>query len=309
MGLCKCPKRKVTNQFCFEHRVNVCENCMVTNHPRCVIRSYLQWLQDCDCNPICTFCEESLSSRESCRLTCYHVYHWACLDAHCRSLSESTENANFQCPECYTEIIPQPNLVSPVADVLREKLTHVNWARTVLGLPMLSNDEEQKPNNSHNLIDLENSQSMHHAANFSSSRKNGSTLSSNLTTNNMHSNNRNSGPPYSVVDMESALANSSSRRTYLEPHNDNKNSSYDMDEKKYQKRSIISMFKSWYRVHRLRKYTNGSLRKRYAILLAVAIFSFIILMMLFSWLGKLVTDGDPSYDPMNNPMINVEDNN
>lgn len=34
MGLCKCPKRKVTNQFCFEHRVNVCEHCMVTNHSK-----------------------------------------------------------------------------------------------------------------------------------------------------------------------------------------------------------------------------------------------------------------------------------
>lgn len=34
MGLCKCPKKKVTNQFCFEHRVNVCEHCLVSNHPR-----------------------------------------------------------------------------------------------------------------------------------------------------------------------------------------------------------------------------------------------------------------------------------
>ena len=34
MGLCKCPKRKVTNQFCFEHRVNVCEHCIVQNHPK-----------------------------------------------------------------------------------------------------------------------------------------------------------------------------------------------------------------------------------------------------------------------------------
>lgn len=39
MGLCKCPKRRVTNQFCFEHRVNVCEYCMVTSHPK-VIWSY-----------------------------------------------------------------------------------------------------------------------------------------------------------------------------------------------------------------------------------------------------------------------------
>lgn len=33
MGLCRCPKRKVTTQFCYEHRVNVCESCMVENHP------------------------------------------------------------------------------------------------------------------------------------------------------------------------------------------------------------------------------------------------------------------------------------
>ena len=34
MGLCKCPKKKVTNQFCFEHRVNVCEHCLVSGHSR-----------------------------------------------------------------------------------------------------------------------------------------------------------------------------------------------------------------------------------------------------------------------------------
>ncbi|KIH48014.1 hypothetical protein ANCDUO_21920, partial [Ancylostoma duodenale] len=32
MGLCKCPRKKVTNLFCFEHRVNVCEHCLVENH-------------------------------------------------------------------------------------------------------------------------------------------------------------------------------------------------------------------------------------------------------------------------------------
>lgn len=42
MGLCKCPKRKVTNLFCFEHRVNVCEHCLVANHAK-VGRSE-QWL-------------------------------------------------------------------------------------------------------------------------------------------------------------------------------------------------------------------------------------------------------------------------
>ena len=42
MGLCKCPKRKVTNLFCFEHRVNVCEHCLVSNHPN--VSTYLSLL-------------------------------------------------------------------------------------------------------------------------------------------------------------------------------------------------------------------------------------------------------------------------
>lgn len=41
MGLCKCPKRDVTNQFCYEHRVNVCENCMVKSHPK--VREIVLW--------------------------------------------------------------------------------------------------------------------------------------------------------------------------------------------------------------------------------------------------------------------------
>ena len=57
MGLCKCPKRMVTNQFCFEHRVNVCEHCMVSSHSTCPVQSYLQWLQDSDYNPNCFFCD------------------------------------------------------------------------------------------------------------------------------------------------------------------------------------------------------------------------------------------------------------
>ena len=65
MGLCKCPKRKVTNQFCFEHRVNVCEYCMVSSHSTCPVQSYLQWLQDSDYNPNCFFCESKYQRTSS----------------------------------------------------------------------------------------------------------------------------------------------------------------------------------------------------------------------------------------------------
>ena len=115
MGLCKCPKRKVTNQFCFEHRVNVCEHCMVKKHPKvsslklainymrfqkyplnwkvfvnksnllsfqCVVQSYLQWLQDSDYNPNCSLCDQDLAEESCVRLNCYckncltYCCHW-----------------------------------------------------------------------------------------------------------------------------------------------------------------------------------------------------------------------------------------
>jgi hypothetical protein len=137
MGLCKCPKRRVTNQFCFEHRVCVCENCMVTNHPICVVQSYLQWLQDSDYNSICELCNKDLNVEDSIRLTCYHVFHWSCLDHFSRQLPPTTAPRGYTCPSCKSPLFPPSNLISPVADVLKEKLAGVNWARAGLGLPLV----------------------------------------------------------------------------------------------------------------------------------------------------------------------------
>lgn len=147
MGLCKCPKRRVTNQFCFEHRVCVCENCMVTNHPICVVQSYLQWLQDSDYNSICELCNKELHIDDSIRLTCYHVFHWSCLDHFCRQLPPTTAPRGYTCPSCKNPLFPPANLVSPVADVLKEKLAGVNWARAGLGLPLLAEEREVKKSN------------------------------------------------------------------------------------------------------------------------------------------------------------------
>ncbi len=92
MGLCKCPKRRVTNLFCFVHRVNVCEDCMVAQHPRvsdkprtpsvrllilaflhmqCVVQSYLKWLEDSDYDPVCVLCSKNILEGDVVRLVCY----------------------------------------------------------------------------------------------------------------------------------------------------------------------------------------------------------------------------------------------
>lgn len=67
------------------------------------------------------------------------MFHWACLDAHARRLPATTAPAGYTCPfsNCSQLLFPAPNLVSPVADVLREKLAGVNWARAGLGLPLV----------------------------------------------------------------------------------------------------------------------------------------------------------------------------
>lgn len=73
------------------------------------------------------------------------VFHWWCLDSWARSLPSDTAPAGYTCPCCRMPLFPAPNLVSPVADVLKEKLAGVNWARTGLGLPLLTEDVGSKP--------------------------------------------------------------------------------------------------------------------------------------------------------------------
>lgn len=144
MGLCKCSNKKVTNLFCFVHRVNVCEHCMVANHPRCVVQSYLRWLRDNDYSPVCTICNHSLEDEnigECVRLMCYDLYHWACLNQVCQSLPVSTD---YTCPApaCKMSIFPPDNAVGPLAEALRSNLTSVNWGRRGMGLPELEVEEE-----------------------------------------------------------------------------------------------------------------------------------------------------------------------
>ncbi|XP_014249483.1 zinc finger protein-like 1 [Cimex lectularius] len=149
MGLCKCPKRKVTTLFCFEHAVNVCEHCIVVNHPKCIIQSYIRWLHDSEYKPNCGLCNGPLESEECVRLICYHVYHWRCLNNSVyEQIGKRTTDdlPDFKCPDCNKLILPQDKVVSPVAAALREKLLTVNWARSGLGLPEIMNEEEFKPN-------------------------------------------------------------------------------------------------------------------------------------------------------------------
>ena len=134
MGLCRCPQRKVSTLYCFKHQVNVCESCLVSDHAQCVVRSFLSWLQDNDIGEDCALCQRSLTQtgEETIRLICYDLFHWTCLNEYFRSFPNHTAPAGYTCPTCRTCVFPPENLVSPVADHLRTKLTQADWANRFL---------------------------------------------------------------------------------------------------------------------------------------------------------------------------------
>ena len=155
MGLCKCPQRKVSTLFCFKHHVNVCESCLVQEHPQCIVRSYVSWLQDNDYNPNCSMCQQSLNETadETIRLVCYDLFHWSCLDQYFRSFPSHTAPDGYTCPTCHTCIFPPKNLVSPVADHVREKLASVNWATSLSSLA--TNDSSTHPDKQKSITQTE----------------------------------------------------------------------------------------------------------------------------------------------------------
>lgn len=66
------------------------------------------------------------------------VFHWSCLNNLASRLPLHTAPAGYQCPTCQGPVFPPSNLASPVADVLKEQLSSVNWARAGLGLPLVT---------------------------------------------------------------------------------------------------------------------------------------------------------------------------
>ncbi|KAK9884141.1 hypothetical protein WA026_005092 [Henosepilachna vigintioctopunctata] len=288
MGLCKCPKRRVTNQFCFEHRVCVCENCMVTNHPICVVQSYLQWLQDSDYNSICEICTKELNIEDSIRLTCYHVFHWSCLDNYARQLPATTAPRGYVCPSCKVPLFPPSNLISPVADVLKEKLAGVNWARAGLGLPLLSEEKEVKASV---------------VSNNTSKSKSNTSISENGSSHSIV--NVDEQVPFSRIPSDSYQI--SSNRRVFQDIRDIKAVPFDHDDDKYKRR--LTVVRNWWNLTFGPTRRSGkSLYKRYCLLGTVTIIGIIIIFLFLSKVGRHYANLNPNLDFESNPNLKVQQN-
>ncbi|XP_011185951.1 zinc finger protein-like 1 homolog [Zeugodacus cucurbitae] len=305
MGLCKCPKRQVTNQFCFEHRVNVCENCMVQNHSKCIVQSYLQWLRDSDYVSNCTLCSSTLEQGDCVRLVCYHVFHWDCLNVRQSSLPGNTAPRGHQCPICDTEIFPNSNLVSPVADALKTYLSQVNWGRNGLGLSLLPREHSETGSDFKTPGTLSitasappqsaavsNMTKVHHSVGVERLKNNGL-----FSTQNMRHDN-----PHSVLLMDAFSlpaednVHASSRRPLLPRQSPIGGA--DRDENKYKRRTPSEVFSRWTR----RFYAPSSRPpwRRTWFLVISSILVFVVLIYLMAIFGR-GSDTDSIHDSWNDP--------
>lgn len=314
MGLCKCPKKKVTNLFCFEHRVNVCEYCLVESHSKCVVQSYLSWLTDSDYDTNCSLCSSPLADRETVRLQCLHLFHWDCLDVWARRLPPNTAPAGYRCQLCREAIFPGPNQTSPTIEQLKAKLQLANWARVGLGLSLLPELENVSSSVSfvpgpaymqHHNVGA-GQQPVIHASDSASSVARSNT-------------------PATVLDVDGSYSqHDQTHFTARKPTGFNegesedysstnplisrgRNRDEDLPENKYKRRSAGEWLARWLRTRYGGRSNldprSGCKRKFFVLLIAI-----LVIMTVFTVLTRVLSvpsDDDPAFDPLANPNVHV----
>ncbi|XP_054153163.1 zinc finger protein-like 1 [Oppia nitens] len=297
MGLCKCPKKKVTNQFCFNCKVNVCEYCMTTSHQKCFVAPYIQWLEDSNHSPNCLLCDQQLSSEQTIRLTCYHIYHLNCLNGYANQLPSNTAPAGYTCPTCQKPMFPTSNANSPVINLFRKLLSDESWARVGLGMPVIeSNDHSFQDLNQSSLSNVSMDSSSPSVPQVIHHNPNNSSANVPIYINNVSN--------YNTPHNDS-FGMSTTRNKY---DNGSRKSLLDIDEDKYRQKSPIEFISRWLRLHTpIGNRRQTVLTQKRLIIVAIIVFLVICtLVHYFLKFGRESADNDPLLDPRFNPNIRNE---
>lgn len=306
MGLCKCPRKKVTNQFCYEHRVNVCEHCMVAQHPTCIVQSYLQWLQDSDYDPVCQICRKELANGTCTRLLCYHVFHWACLDDHCKRMPKTTAPAGYGCPSCGSAIVPAINIESPVADALNMLLKSASWANAGPSIPEIT--QQKQPSGPQGDSRQANASPVNSLAQSAPPPWRAQSSAPN-TAPPLHT----AIAPENSVNYGTATNShlTSSRKVFTATQANFVTSAPDYDEDKYKRRSGFELLSRWIKSRTImagsRRRDPHTFLKRWVVLsILIVLGLFTVVYFLMHW-GRAAAESDPLLDPRLNPNIRVND--
>jgi len=121
--------------FCFVHKKTVCLSCILA-HKNCVVKTYLDWLQNSDFDPPTCVCKGIIPPDNAIRLTCLDLFHPSCLDAHAATFPPHTAQAGYTCPTCSKSIIPT-DLSTPLAKNLCDHLRNASWFQKLGGVNLL----------------------------------------------------------------------------------------------------------------------------------------------------------------------------
>ncbi|KAI2805503.1 Zinc finger protein-like 1 [Blomia tropicalis] len=315
MGLCKCPKKKVTNHFCFEHRVNVCEFCMTTGaHQTCIVGPYLQWLENSGFESVCSLCKSGLNSFPCIRLCCYHIFHMECLNNYASQLPSNTAPAGYVCPTCTIPIFTSlsGSVKSPVALALEKSLSGIAWAREGIGHGLMGSDSRNTLSNENSLIS--NNNNLHNGSILLNETKmNSGGSNSNFTPKILHNslhNKPNYSTPISVSNVTSFIStnsdlsfgSTSSMRSKFDNETRRSLLANDILEDKYRTKSPIEFFSRWLRSRSSYVRNKGtisglSLYKRLIIYGIIAFILLFVLIHFFLKFGRQSADNDPFLDP------------
>ncbi|XP_063957596.1 zinc finger protein-like 1 homolog [Lytechinus pictus] len=297
---------------------------------RCIVKSYLQWLQDSDYSTKCSLCDNELADGDVVRLLCYDVFHWECLDAYARNFPSNTAPAGYTCPTCNVSIFPSPNMISPVAETLRKYLATVNWARAGLGLSLIEEPKKDIPAYTQSTLPAATQSfdsipatsptaiavvSPQQAAPAPVSRGSygqttrpqprqpaalgvGSTGTSAVE----------SVGPHTRSDKQFASGGGAEHRVY-----DTRKEEMivdivqDHDKDKYKRRSALHWFARWFksRTSSRKPVDSNAQIKRIAVLLLICLLAFFTFVIIMTSVGRASANSDPLLDPMNNPNIRI----
>jgi len=317
MGVCKCKQRNVTNQFCYICRMNVCESCMVKDHERCIIKSYVHWLQDSDYSSTCSLCLEDIKSGDVIRLSCYDLFHWDCINSWALRFPETTAPSFYQCPDCKAPVFPAAALVSPVADVVRQKLSKVAWGRRGLGISTKSNTSHrpQTP------VEGDGDPETYTSTPKSSYKPLAAPV---IKTPFVPLPKRQQQQIMQQQQQQQLQANSLySRDTYSNDgnrkvidtrENDEKiNLSYDHDENKYKRKGLFHWIGNLLKLNKSPTTTSTTKKgasltfKRMLMLILLCVLMFMTMIYFMSTVGRGIADADPQLNPMLNRQIKIGD--
>lgn len=186
------------------------------------------------------------------------MFHWDCLNARAAAQPAHTAPGGHTCPACAKHVFPPANLISPVADVLRQRLGAVNWGRSELGLPLLAAGEEHFATPAIPKLQQPEQQSVAHIHNSGHSVPSVRTTPAALVSSKHHNGDgavlaplttsTATGGPHSVLNMDAydgGASTSGSRRPLLP--RERPIGASDSDDNKYAKRSPTELLRRWSR--------------------------------------------------------------